>query len=381
MRHPAPLIALLLATTLSAAAGAAPPKAPAESPSQQALLALHPKDLLGRDVPSLQREAQEAYLAHRYADAARLYVELVRLDPANAVSLYNLACMYARLGAAEPSAEFLYEAWNAGFRDLDILRRDHDFDGVRGTKPFRALLAQLEKEAKALPSLVGTPLDIAVKSAATVRVITPPGLSKAHPRPLVVALHGMGGEAQLFARLLAEARAGTPAVWAFPQAPYPLHVTRGLGYSWFRLDEDGNVDPVTRDLSEAYVLDVVRTLTADGTVDPARVYVVGFSQGGFLAYDLALRHPEIFRGAAPIGGWVEDARLPDLAPRTKTLRLLILHSKNDPAVPWRQAEAAQAFLTRHEVPFRLQTYPGGHAVTPAVAQAVARWLAEDTRTP
>jgi predicted peptidase len=55
---------------------------------------------------------------------------------------------------------------------------------------------------------------------------------------------------------------------------------------------------------------LVASLKATLPIDPARVYTVGCEEGGFGAFAAALRYPDLFAAAVPIGsGWTaQDAK-------------------------------------------------------------------------
>jgi pimeloyl-ACP methyl ester carboxylesterase len=54
---------------------------------------------------------------------------------------------------------------------------------------------------------------------------------------------------------------------------------------------------------QAAVLDVLRDLRRHFQVDSDRVFLSGLGQGGDMAYDVALSHPDLFAGVVPIGGY------------------------------------------------------------------------------
>ena len=61
-------------------------------------------------------------------------------------ALYNLACTYLDCDLPSRGMEHLRRAIAKGFRDIDALHRDPDFDPLRGTPEFEALMKELETE-------------------------------------------------------------------------------------------------------------------------------------------------------------------------------------------------------------------------------------------
>ncbi|WZB64082.1 prolyl oligopeptidase family serine peptidase [Achromobacter xylosoxidans] len=88
----------------------------------------------------------------------------------------------------------------------------------------------------------------------------------------------------------------------------------------------------------AYARSVVAMLVAQGRVDPARVYAVGFSNGGMMAYRLAAQAPELVAGVAVVSGTLDID--PALARVAKPV--LHIHGTADPYVPYAGGVGAKA---------------------------------------
>jgi beta-lactamase regulating signal transducer with metallopeptidase domain/Tfp pilus assembly protein PilF len=56
------------------------------------------------------------------------------------VTMYNLACAYARLDQKEPAFEWLFKAIDAGFDQAHTIRSDDDLDNLRGDPRYRKAL-------------------------------------------------------------------------------------------------------------------------------------------------------------------------------------------------------------------------------------------------
>ena len=182
------------------------------------------------------------------------------------------------------------------------------------------------------------------------RLAVPPSAT-ATP-PLVIVLHGGSGDAlgvQGFTQFNARANEhGFVAVYPEGAAAAPP------GYSWAdgrstTADEAG-VDDV------GFVAALIDTLHAEVGVDRSRVYVTGFSNGGFMTQRLACERPELFAAAAPIGSSLDTSLFRNCDPAVP-IPILYVAGTADPEVP----------------------YAGGAmrnpAVLPVVAvdTAVARW--------
>jgi len=117
----------------------------------------------------------------------------------------------------------------------------------------------------------------------------------AHTYPLVVSLHGSGergtdGWAPLQNGLgvFERRRLAQPCIVVAPQLPDG----ETWGGSWY-----GGATPGQHTLVE-----LVRTLRSRRSVDPRRVYAVGYSMGAIGLWDLLVREPGLFTAAVLIAG-------------------------------------------------------------------------------
>jgi polyhydroxybutyrate depolymerase len=155
-------------------------------------------------------------------------------------------------------------------------------------------------------------------SARTVLLYRPNGTKQ--PAPLVVMLHGGYGTAgQAESTYGWDDRAdGAKFIVAYPD---------GLYRSWNAGTCCGppaalGVDDV------AFVSEVVRSLEAEGVVDPGRVYVTGMSNGAMLTYRLACA-TDLFAAVAPVAGTI----LVECG-NAKPTSVLHIHGAADKNVPY-----------------------------------------------
>lgn len=118
----------------------------------------------------------------------------------------------------------------------------------------------------------------------------------ARPLPLLLAFHGSGGNAATIRR-----RTGYRLEALAKREGIAVVYPDGVGGYWNgcranagHLANRENVDDV------GFVRALVKTLTDAGLADPDRVYATGFSNGGHMAYRLALELPETVSGIAAI---------------------------------------------------------------------------------
>jgi len=185
--------------------------------------------------------------------------------------------------------------------------------------------------------------------------------------PLVVLLHGRGSNETDIVGLADYLPAG-PAYTAV-RAP----LAEGGGYAWFANRGVGR--PLAESLAETMAW---FRGWLDGVASPGRpVVLVGFSGGAAFAGGLLLDDPGRYAGAAILYGTLPfDAGVPTDPGRLGGVPVLVAQGDADTVIPRELLERTWAYL--HDTAGSVTTAvrdPGGHGLSPAVVDAVARWLA------
>ena len=182
--------------------------------------------------------------------------------------------------------------------------------------------------------------------------------------PVVVALHGAFSTARNFEEesgfsLLADRES---FIVVYPQGI-------GLG-NLFRHWNSGhccgkarkqNIDDV------GFVLATVDDVAKRNAVDRARLYLLGFSNGGMLAYRIAAEHPDIIAAVAVASGTIGGVPAPNepewSVPRPRQpVPVVALHGRADTHVPYDGGRAAQS---------------RGKSSAISVSRSIAMWVEAD----
>jgi predicted peptidase len=187
--------------------------------------------------------------------------------------------------------------------------------------------------------------------------------------PLVMVLHGAPGRAYAAQYLkVPDMKRDFPAFIFVPTIP--------ISRVWAAPDEvDGVKTPAiyTDHQSLPGTIEIIRRLIHEYPIDPARIYVMGCSDGASGAYGAALRYPDIFAAAVPMsGGW----NIADAAQMTQ-VPMWIFHGALDRVFPVSVARAMAASIKSHGGDVRYTEFPdmGHNCPSPSLyARETWQWL-------
>lgn len=189
-------------------------------------------------------------------------------------------------------------------------------------------------------------------------------------RPGLILLHGRGADEN---DLLALAEHLDPR-FLVVSARAPLSLAPG--FEWYRLGAIGEPDlPTLRsglaDLRR-FVAEITRYL-----IDPARLFMLGFSQGAVMSCSYALMNPRDIAGVVALSGYIPtNAGLPFQLDRLDGRGFFVAHGTLDAVIPVRFGRDASEFLARTTAAVTYREYSVGHQITLEILDDVARWFAE-----
>jgi phospholipase/carboxylesterase len=201
------------------------------------------------------------------------------------------------------------------------------------------------------------------------------------PHPTVVALHGWGANAMDLLGLAPYLGAGQFLV-VCPQGPVEVPLGPMVGYGWFPLTMGAPPDPVAfaagADAARRFVDMVVRRYP----VDPNKLVVLGFSQGGVMAYALALAEPARFAGLVALSSWFPAPLAQTLPPRDRAhLPTLVQHGTRDEMIDIGRARESIENLRRLQVPVTYREFEMGHEINADSLAHLTGWLEEKILSP
>lgn len=193
-------------------------------------------------------------------------------------------------------------------------------------------------------------------------------------QPLVIFLHGYGSNEQDLFGMKDE----LPASYTYLSVRAPMVMEEG-SYQWFRKKGEGAYNGETDDLktSGQVLLDFIAKATQKYHTDPGKVYLVGFSQGAIMSYEVGLRHPEAVGGIAALSGRILPVLKSELKPDEKrqSLAIFIGHGTADKRLPYSDGTEANSLLQSVSLEPEFHGYQDvGHNISAEELQDLGAWL-------
>ena len=183
--------------------------------------------------------------------------------------------------------------------------------------------------------------------------------------PLLLVLHGAGSRGtDNLAHITGKHASITTGYWTLPehQATHPCFVLAPQcppepqawikNPDWVEGRHPFHETPAPALLATVHLLD---RLLEEYPIDPARVYVLGASMGGYGTWDLLTRYPQKFAAAVPVCSGLADGQAPKIA----HLPVWVFHGTLDDVEPISGSRSAVAQLQRAGGHPRYTEYQGG----------------------
>lgn len=201
----------------------------------------------------------------------------------------------------------------------------------------------------------------------------------AGPFPTIIALHGWGANAMDLLGLAPILHRGEALVLC-PQGPYALADPQSrmvVGFGWFPLAA-GGPPPDLLEFAQAVGLleEWIDEAAKQYPIDREHVVVLGFSQGGVMAYDLFLRNPSRYVGLAALSTWFPP-EIADKAHASDALKgrpVIVIHGTSDTMVPVDRAHESRDLLLPLGVNVTYREFEMGHEISPEALRALLEWF-------
>ena len=116
----------------------------------------------------------------------------------------------------------------------------------------------------------------------------------------------------------------------------------------------------------------------DRGVDPSRILLAGFSQGGAIALACALRRATPLGGIIALSTYLPMAQrlVAEATPQARNQPVFMAHGQMDPVVPYAGGDASARQLRALGLPVEWHAYPMGHQVCGEEIADLAAWMSQ-----
>lgn len=200
----------------------------------------------------------------------------------------------------------------------------------------------------------------------------------------VIWMHGLGADGHDFVPIVRELGLKPDAAvrFIFPHAPVqPVTLNGGMPMrAWYdivSLDRGGKVDEKGIRASEARIRELIAGERKSG-IEASKIVLAGFSQGGAIALQTALRYPDRLAGLMALSTYLPlaDALAQEGSVANRNIPILMCHGQFDAMLPLQLGEFSRDRLIALGHTVEWHSYPMAHEVCREEIARIGSWLAE-----
>jgi phospholipase/carboxylesterase len=201
-----------------------------------------------------------------------------------------------------------------------------------------------------------------------VRTFAPIGYEPRYPYPLIVFLHGHGGNDEQILRLAPKvSRRNYVAIGLCGPVCLGPNRKGSLGFSWGDLS---HLDGI-----EDYLFGAIQQTRLHYHIHSERIFLAGFGEGATLAYRMGLQFPDKVGGVIALNGHMPREERPLLRlPEARSLQVFIGHGIANSVVPMSMARADRRLLWSAGLDVEMNSYATTHRLHKDMLRDVNRWI-------
>jgi len=329
---------------------------------------------------SVREKADSEMNKGNVAEAVQLYERWLEVMPRDAECAILIAKCRFKLNEKESGYSALERAAKLGYARADLVSSDSVFAKLNGQKRYDIALSSMKKNAA--ENEVSPFRYVPQTRMGRYRIFYPVNYTTDKRYSLIVMLHGNGNDPSLMLKLAQQMKIEN-AIIISPEAPYLKF--RESAYSltekFSATGEDRNFPDTLRDevidLSAQWYDSIIDDAFSFLPLKKALPLLIGFSQGGFYASVMGTRYPHRYSGIVticaslyPEGRVVENIKYI----YKYGVPVLVLHSTNDPVVPYQTGELFASALKTEKVNCEFFSYMGGHWLNDEAFAKLKEWV-------
>ena len=197
------------------------------------------------------------------------------------------------------------------------------------------------------------------------------------PNPVasVIWLHGLGADGHDFEPIVPELELDKPVRFVFPHAPVrPVTINNGMRMrAWYDIFQfgAGREDDAGIRASQKLVDQLIAQEKG------RKIILAGFSQGGAIVLQTALRHPERLTGVMALSTYLplSQSLEKERNAANHDLPIFMAHGRFDDIIPIQRAQQSRDFLQKLNYQVEWHEYPMPHSVSAEEIRDISEFLA------
>jgi phospholipase/carboxylesterase len=194
------------------------------------------------------------------------------------------------------------------------------------------------------------------------------------PRAAVIWLHGLGADGHDFEPIVPELELEQAVRFVFPHAPMrPVTINNGMRMrAWYDIFQFGGGPEDEAGIRASQK--IVEALI--GAEKGKKIVLAGFSQGGAIVLQAALRHAEALAGVLALSTYLPLAAKvqAEASSANRAMPIFMAHGQYDEIIPLDRAEASRDALQRLGYAVEWHAYPMPHSVCAPEIADISRFL-------
>ncbi len=196
------------------------------------------------------------------------------------------------------------------------------------------------------------------------------------PAAAVIWLHGLGADGHDFEAIVPELKLPKPVRFVFPHAPVrPVTINQGMRMrAWYDIFQFGGGVEDEKGIRESQGL--LEALIREQPVPARAIVLAGFSQGGAIVLQTALRYPERLAGVIALSTYLPLAGKlkAEKSPANQDLPIFMAHGRYDDLIPLDRAQESRELLVDAGYKVEWHDYPMPHSVCGEEIADIASFL-------
>jgi len=197
-----------------------------------------------------------------------------------------------------------------------------------------------------------------------------------NPAAAVIWLHGLGADGHDFEAIVPELKLPKPVRFVFPHAPVrPVTINQGMRMrAWYDIFQFGGGAEDEKGIRESQGL--LEALIREQPVPARAIVLAGFSQGGAIVLQTALRYPERLAGVIALSTYLPLAGKlkAEKSPANQDLPIFMAHGQYDDLIPLNRAQKSRELLVDTGYKVEWHDYPMPHSVCGEEIADIASFL-------